>query len=95
MNVEIGAEAAQFPEKEYINGIAVAVWFGKQEEMRKLYGHYNYSQRSTCIVILLLVNNYFNFRKEPMCHKPAFLHIGKEVIILTIIIYSFFLLFVI
>ena len=25
MNVEIGAEAAQFPEKEYINGIAVAV----------------------------------------------------------------------
>ncbi len=31
MNVEIGAEAAQFPEKEYINGIAVAVrriWSG-------------------------------------------------------------------
>jgi hypothetical protein len=25
MNVEIGAEAAQFPKKEYINGIAVAV----------------------------------------------------------------------
>ena len=25
MNVKIGAEAAQFPEKEYINGIAVAV----------------------------------------------------------------------
>jgi hypothetical protein len=25
MNVEIGVEAAQFPEKEYINGIAVAV----------------------------------------------------------------------
>jgi hypothetical protein len=24
MNVEIGAEAAQFPEKEYINGIAFA-----------------------------------------------------------------------
>jgi hypothetical protein len=27
MNVAIGAEAAQFPEKEYINGIAFAVWF--------------------------------------------------------------------
>jgi hypothetical protein len=27
MNVEIGAEAALFPEKEYINGIAVAVYF--------------------------------------------------------------------
>jgi hypothetical protein len=26
MNVEIGAEAALFPEKEYIYGIAVAVW---------------------------------------------------------------------
>ncbi len=26
MNVEIEAEAAQFPEKEYINGIAFAVW---------------------------------------------------------------------
>jgi hypothetical protein len=26
MNVEIGAEAAQFPEKEYINGTAVAVY---------------------------------------------------------------------
>jgi hypothetical protein len=27
MNVEIGAEAAQLPEKEYINGIAVAVHY--------------------------------------------------------------------
>jgi hypothetical protein len=26
MNVEIGAEAALFPEKEYINVILVAVW---------------------------------------------------------------------
>ncbi len=26
MNVEVGAEAALFPEKEYINGIAVAVF---------------------------------------------------------------------
>jgi hypothetical protein len=26
MNVEIWTEAAQFPEKEYINGIFVAVW---------------------------------------------------------------------
>jgi hypothetical protein len=29
MNVEIGAEAALFPEKEYINGIAVAVYIIK------------------------------------------------------------------
>jgi hypothetical protein len=26
MNVEIGTEAAQFPEKEYINGICLAVY---------------------------------------------------------------------
>jgi hypothetical protein len=26
MNVEIGAKAALFPEKEYIIGIAVSVW---------------------------------------------------------------------
>jgi hypothetical protein len=29
MNVEIGTEAVQFPEKEYINGIFVAVWSKK------------------------------------------------------------------
>jgi hypothetical protein len=33
MNVEIGAEAALFPEKEYINEIAVAV----QEAVTLLY----------------------------------------------------------
>jgi hypothetical protein len=31
MNVEIGTEAAQFPEKEYINGTAVAVWLLKAD----------------------------------------------------------------
>jgi hypothetical protein len=31
MNVEIGAETAQFPEKEYINGITVAVWNLKEK----------------------------------------------------------------
>jgi hypothetical protein len=31
MNVEIGAEAVQFPEKEYISGIAVAVWYKQAE----------------------------------------------------------------
>ncbi len=31
MNVEIGTEAKQFPEKEYINGIFVAVCTDKKE----------------------------------------------------------------
>ncbi len=33
MNVEIGTEAAQFPEKEYINGIFLAVC--KSERIRE------------------------------------------------------------
>jgi hypothetical protein len=39
MNVEIGAEAAQFPEKEYVNGIAFAVcplkWGGTNTTFHK------------------------------------------------------------
>ncbi len=31
MNVEIGADAALFPEKEYMNGIAVAVRWNKRQ----------------------------------------------------------------
>jgi hypothetical protein len=31
MNVEVGTEATQFPEKEYINGIFIAGWFIKTE----------------------------------------------------------------
>ncbi len=33
MNVEIGAGAAQFPEKEYINGIAFAVCRYKKHDI--------------------------------------------------------------
>jgi hypothetical protein len=36
MNVEIGAEAALFPEKEYINGIAVAVRAGPYNNRLKI-----------------------------------------------------------
>jgi hypothetical protein len=36
MNVEIGTEAAQFPEKEYINAIFLAV---KVSEVAKSSGH--------------------------------------------------------
>jgi hypothetical protein len=34
MNVEIGTEAALFPEKEYINGIAVAVRAARLDGLR-------------------------------------------------------------
>jgi hypothetical protein len=36
MNVEIGAEATQFPVKEYVNGIAVAVCSDRQQFEWKL-----------------------------------------------------------
>jgi hypothetical protein len=34
MNVKIGTEAMQFPEKEYINGIFLAVRDGKKSRKR-------------------------------------------------------------
>jgi hypothetical protein len=37
MNVEIGAEAALFPEKEYINGIAFAVRWTQSRQSAKLF----------------------------------------------------------
>ncbi len=41
MNVETGAEAAQFPGKEYINGIAVAVWMANvQRTMNEMISEY-------------------------------------------------------
>jgi hypothetical protein len=39
MNVEIGTEAAQFPEKEYVSGIFLAVWLlgvGNTASLRQL-----------------------------------------------------------
>jgi hypothetical protein len=41
MNVEIGAEAALFPEKEYINGIAVAV-LSESNRKTHIVGIHNY-----------------------------------------------------
>jgi hypothetical protein len=38
MNVEIGAEAALFPEKEYISGILLAVSLDTVSELTRLTG---------------------------------------------------------
>jgi hypothetical protein len=45
MNVEIGTEAAQFPDKEYVNGLFVAVRGTKKHGIRNprhnVQGHIN------------------------------------------------------
>ena len=41
INVEIGTEAVQFPEKEHINGIFVAVRLGPTGQEVKFKDHYN------------------------------------------------------
>ncbi len=41
MNVEIWTEAAQFPEKQYINGIFLAVRLDPAEQEVKSKDHYN------------------------------------------------------
>jgi hypothetical protein len=38
--VEIGTEAVQFPEKEYINGIFIAVWTGAHYLSRVVILHH-------------------------------------------------------
>ncbi len=42
MNVEIGTEAAQFPEKEYIIGIFLAVQYYTMNELSSLYTFLRY-----------------------------------------------------
>ncbi len=42
MKVEIGAEAALFPEKEYINGIAVAVYSACVRRFLEFYWRFHF-----------------------------------------------------
>jgi hypothetical protein len=55
MNVEIRAEAAQFPEKEYINGIAFAVqenFFSTGFSIKPF--QFNHSQQATYVIRVLV-----------------------------------------
>jgi hypothetical protein len=62
MNVEIGTEAVQFPEKEYINGIFVAVCFDVMKKVRVnspvLLVSYLFSTRIFHLVFAFLGEQY-------------------------------------
>ncbi len=50
MNVEIGTEVAQFPEKEYINGIFLAVYY-EVETFFRWIGRMEY-QKFRCVMLI-------------------------------------------
>ncbi len=54
MNVEIGAEAALFPEKEYINAIAVAVWADLPRGLLQLFSCHPWAKCRTDAASVLL-----------------------------------------
>jgi hypothetical protein len=58
MNVEIGAEAAQFPKKEYLNGLAVAVWLNYPLSIIKKHSGIQYNW-GTINVIQLFLNHLY------------------------------------
>ena len=66
MNVEIGAEAAQFPEKEYINRIAVAV----QCEVQSVRNQ-NIIRNSLCLKPSHISWTLVRFRIDPsiLCNR--------------------------
>jgi hypothetical protein len=65
MNVEIGAEAALFPEKEYINGIAIAVL-----SLVHLHGSLYKSRFSPNIIS---AHPCFSFHLKVSCESVVFL----------------------
>jgi hypothetical protein len=63
MNVEIGTEAAQLPEKEYINGISVAV-------RNFVVAHLHFSEHFTrCLYLKLIIEvaATYIFREQGSC----------------------------
>ncbi len=68
MNVEIGTEAAQFPEKEYINVIFLAVceWHGAKDSSLLLY-----PSSSLCPHYLFLWVKVNVNKREPLTGQPS------------------------
>jgi hypothetical protein len=66
MNVEIGAEAVLFPEKEYISGIFVAVYLPMSQIRKKCCAAKYFS--NYCTVYIVPINHL-----NPMTGGPLFL----------------------
>jgi hypothetical protein len=74
MNVEIGTEAAQFPEKDCINGIFVAVHIMKIQKRGK---NYLEPLKNKCIFLFSdLPPQFFTKSAELFLHRKVFRH-GK------------------
>jgi hypothetical protein len=63
MNVEIGTEVAQFPEKEYINGIFLAVYMTEKRGL----GACKHRVKSLREIQVLV--NFDSKHKEPLTEK--------------------------
>ncbi len=72
MNVEIGTEAAQFPEKEYKNGIFVAVRKNKILLLLWSFGHLGWTMILNNIVLIFLLSFtlIINYKNNPQSHYP-------------------------
>ncbi len=78
MNAEIGAEAALFPEKEYINGIAVAVQ-GIDDPTKNVHRDTFFGDNSSRHPFRLIIHSFTHNTKSVsfLCKKCTDLQPGK------------------
>jgi hypothetical protein len=55
MNVEIGAEATQFPEKVYLNGIAIAVCSVGCDNLLQIVRHFGHFIKKNLLIRLAIM----------------------------------------
>jgi hypothetical protein len=83
MNVEIGTEAAQFPEKEYINGVFFAVSVHGEVGIDKLDTSLKYEVKiQLCTHLLFLTEAVYCLAVNVKMH--LFYHIVSDVCLLSI-----------
>ncbi len=71
MNVEIGSEAAQFTEKEYINGIFLAVYVMDSKQEYKIIKQESFILRQMLSILVIIKSASVNFRTSLMDRKKS------------------------